>query len=506
MKLNFLKKKKILLILQRDWAIKHGFEIAKKFNQNDAELSALIFKKSTEKFIETQKEVKFTYILKNSEIEENHLKINKESGYSIKNLLKDYKINSIWESAFTIREKSLSLNHYPISYEKTSSDENIESYVVAFAFNIKKLIHNFCPDLIIGYNLGDLRHLLILKKAEILKIPFLFYSDTKVQNIGTFYYDLNCEKSFFKLKEKKLNSKKALSFNKKKAQKYILEYRNKGNKTPSTIANINLDKALINFRDEIGFIKKVFRHFKYNEIDYDNPPLKYIIKNYIFQKISVYKMRKIKYEKIDEIKNFVFFPLQHYPEAQLGLLNTVFNDQINVAKILARFLPDNLTLVVKNHPYMYERRTSNILNQLKYSHNIKLIDHKISNFIIYKKMHSLVSSCGSAIFEAAILKKPAIQIGSLKMMSSLPNFYMLNRIEDIRGIINSINLNFPKIIKSDEYDKKLINYISAAFDEGFDVIRYDKDFRKDKNALKYIWSMYSKEVKKIFGIERNLII
>ena len=92
------------------------------------------------------------------------------------------------------------------------------------------------------------------------------------------------------------------------------------------------------------------------------------------------------------------------------------------------------------------------------------------------------------------------------MMSSLPNFYMLNRIEDIRGIINSINLNFPKIIKSDEYDKKLINYISAAFDEGFDVIRYDKDFRKDKNALKYIWNMYSKEVKKIFGIERNLII
>jgi len=501
MEFNFLKGKKILLILQRDWCMKHGFEVAKKLKESGAELSTLVFKKEIEGFIETQKEVKFSYILKNSEIDENHIKINQESGYKVKMLLDDYKINSIWENAFTLREKSISLNKYPFSFEQNTNDKNIESYIVAFAFKIKELINNFSPDLIIGYNLGDLRHLLILKKANINKIPFFFMSDTKVQNIGAFYYDLNCEKSFFKNREKKLNEKKIKSANKEKAQKYILEYRITGDKVPLSIKNANLDKPLINTKEEITFLKKIFRHFRYDKIDYDNPSIKNIIRNYIFQKISIYKNRKIKYDKIDKIKNFVFFPLQHYPESQLGMLNTVHDNQLNIAKVLARFLPDNLTLVVKNHPYSYERRTPSLLNKFRNTPNVKLIDHKIPNYILYKKMHSLVSVCGTSIFEAAILKKPAIQIGSLKMMSSLPNFYLLDKLENIASIINSINANFSKIINSQEYDERLINYISAAFDAGFDFELYEKDFRKDKKALKYIWEMYLREINKVFRLK-----
>jgi hypothetical protein len=502
MELNQLKGKKILLILQRDWCMRHGFEIAKKLKEYKAELSTLVFKKEIERFIEVQKEIKFSYILKNSDVDKNHIKINQESGYNVKMLLDDYKINSIWENAFTLREKSISFNKYPFSYEQNADDKSIESYIVAFAFRIKELINNFSPDLIIGYNLGDLRHLLILKKANINKIPFFFMSDTKVQNIGAFYYDLNCEKSFFKNREKKLNEKKIKSANREKAKKYILEYRLTGDKIPHSIKNINLDKSLINIPDEISFLKKIFRYLRYDEIDYDNPSIKNTIRNYIFQKISINKNRKIKYDRIDQIKNFVFFPLQHYPETQLGMLNSVHDNQLNVAKVLARFLPDNLTLVVKNHPYNYERRTPSLLNKFRNTPNVKLIDHKIPNYILYKKMHSLVSMCGTSIFEAAILKKPAIQIGSLKMMTSLPNFFFLDKLENITSIINSININFPKIIKSQEYDEKLINYISAAFDVGFDFELYEQDFRKDRNAFEYIWKIYFKEINKVFKLKK----
>ena len=41
-----LKNKKILFILQRDWAIKHGFEIIKKLKENGALVSVIEFKKS----------------------------------------------------------------------------------------------------------------------------------------------------------------------------------------------------------------------------------------------------------------------------------------------------------------------------------------------------------------------------------------------------------------------------------------------------------------------------
>jgi hypothetical protein len=88
------------------------------------------------------------------------------------------------------------------------------------------------------------------------------------------------------------------------------------------------------------------------------------------------------------------------------------------------------------------------------------------------------------------------------MMTSLPNFFFLDKLENITSIINSININFPKIIKSQEYDEKLINYISAAFDVGFDFELYEQDFRKDRNAFEYIWKIYFKEINKVFKLKK----
>ena len=67
-----LKNKRIFIILQRDWAVRHGFEIAKKLNENGAEISTLILKKSTEGYIKIQNDVKFKYIINESEIENNY--------------------------------------------------------------------------------------------------------------------------------------------------------------------------------------------------------------------------------------------------------------------------------------------------------------------------------------------------------------------------------------------------------------------------------------------------
>jgi hypothetical protein len=502
MKYTDLKNKKILLILQRDWGVKHGFEIAKKLKNSGVELATLVFKPSVEGFIETQKEVKFNYILKNSEIEKHYNKINQESGYNIKMLLNDFKINSIWESVYTLREQATSFKKYPFSYEQNLNDKEIENYIVAYAFKIKELVNNFSPDIIIGYNLGDLRHLLLNKIATINKIPFLFMSDTKVQNIGSFYYDLDCEKSFFKSRIKKLNESKTISANKEKAKKYILEHRTLGVKTPLQIKNASLDKSLIGLEETKIFFKRVLNNFKNKQSDYDNPKLKTIIRDYLMQKISIYKNKRIKYDSVDIIDNFVFFPLQHTPEAQLGMLNPVHDNQLNTAKVLARFLPRNLTLVVKNHPWMYERRTESFLTKFKNTLNVKLIDHRIPNEIIYKKMDYMVSLCGTSIFEAAILKKPTIQIGSLKMMNDLPNLFLLDRLEDVPKLISQIDKNFKQTTDSQEYDKKLINYISAAYDVGFDFRNYEADLKKNKDALEYMWKIYLREIVKILKLKK----
>ena len=134
-----LKNKRIFLILQREWAVRHGFEIAKKLYKNGAELSALVFKKSTEGFIKIQNEIEFKHIINESEIENNYSKIVNESNYKINNMLNDFNINSIWESAFTLRQKTLSYKKkYPFAFEQCCTDDEIKNYILAYSIKIKK--------------------------------------------------------------------------------------------------------------------------------------------------------------------------------------------------------------------------------------------------------------------------------------------------------------------------------------------------------------------------------
>lgn len=496
-----LKKKRIFIILQREWGVRHGFEIAKKLNQSGAEISALVIKKSTEGYIDIQNEIDFKFIINESEIEKKYNQIIEKNDYTINKLLDDFGVNSIWETVFTLRRKALSYKKkYPFAFEQSCSDNDIKNYILAYAYKIKKMIDVFKPELIIAYNFGDTRHFLLNKIANKKKIPMFCMSDTKVQHIHTFFYDINMSKSFFHKRLKDLNDNKVSSKNTEKAKKYISEARNKL-QVPLHIKSLKLDKSIFDISDFKTLVKNILRNLKLSSKELKESETNQImhqIRDFIHQKINIYNLKKFDYDKIEDIGKFVYFPLQHYPEAQLGLLNTVHENQLNTAKIIARFLPNNLTLVIKNHPYNYEWRSKSFLSKLKNTPNVKVIDHKISSFDIYKKMEYLLSPGGTSIFEAALEKKPAIKFGTLQLMDDLPNSYTLNNLEDISEQIKKIDENFFKIKTSNIYEQKLINYVASAYDTGHDSLAYESDLRNNKNNKDYMWEIYKKELKKIF--------
>jgi len=78
---DFLKDKRIIIIHQRDWAINHGFEITKKLNQFGSKLATINFKKSTEHFINNQKDVKFEFSLNESDVSKRTKEIIKKNNY-----------------------------------------------------------------------------------------------------------------------------------------------------------------------------------------------------------------------------------------------------------------------------------------------------------------------------------------------------------------------------------------------------------------------------------------
>ncbi len=257
-----LKNKKILFILQRDWAIKHGFEIIKKLKENGALVSVIAFKKSIESYINFQKDVSFEKILEESYIEQNSIEIIKKNNYNSKKFLKDFRIKSIWEFIHTLRGKATSYkNKFPFSYNQNLNDEELKNYILAFGCSLVELYKSFKPDLVIFYNYGDIRHHLIAQLSNINKIPFFFANDTKVKNISAFFYDLNCENSFFQNQiENFLNKKKEPKYLNKSIE-YLTENRKKI-QTPMNVKDVNLNINLFNFEDEKNLIKTIFRKIK----------------------------------------------------------------------------------------------------------------------------------------------------------------------------------------------------------------------------------------------------
>ena len=498
--------------MQRDWALKHGFEIAKKINDCGGILSCLVFKTSSEYFIENQKDVKFEHIIKDSVIEKNFEEIVNKSNYDLIKFKNDFNVDKIWEHAATLRRYSLSYDKkYPYSYQQNVNDNEIIKYILAFAHEISSTFKKFKPDLVIGYNFGDLRHFLINKLCDKNRIPFFCSSGTKVSGNACFAYDFNGDKSFFKNYNIKLNKNSEIHDNyKDQAEKYFKESL-ADLKLPSHMKTTNLNISLLKFSDIYKLLKKIFYHFKKGKINKrlldssDNTSFRLLIRDFIKERINVYNTKKIVYDDFDKIENFAYLPLQHYPESQLGLLNTSHDNQINTARIIARHLPKNLTLVVKDHPWSIGKKSISYLLKLKNSLNVKLINYKIPNKKIYKKMSYLISFGGTAIFESAFERKPAIQLGSFGGMSELPNIYILKNLDEIDKLIKKIDDEFETNVNDKNYKKKIINYISAALNQGFDVNKYHDDYRVEKKSLEYMWSKYKNEFEKIFTYKSKFI-
>lgn len=501
MSTKFLFKKKILMIHQRDWAIKHGFEISKKLSKYGAKLASLNFKLSTEYFIENQKDIDFEYILNESNIDKNYKSILKESNYTIENLKNDFEIENIWKYALTLRQFTLNYKKkYPFSYQQNYSDENIRDYILAFAFELKKMFQNFTPDIVIGYNFGDIRHLLLERLCNKKKIPFFFVSDTKVQNISTFYYDINSSKSFFQHKIKNLKNKA----NKPKKYNKALNYlkQNKYNlEIPLHMKNLDLKKNWYNFTDFKNLIFKLKYHFgksKSNNVTIaDHTNIWFILRDYFSERKNIIDNQNYEYDNLNEIENFVYFPMQHFPESQLGLLNPIHDHTLNAIRTIARFLPSKYKLVVKDHPWSFGKRSKSFLDKIKNTLNVKLIDPNTNNNQLLRKMSYLVSYGGTVIFESLIINKPAINIGNLKMMNQIKGIYQLNELNKIGNLIKEIDTEFYSQNMQKNIEESLLNYISSAFEYGFPADIYHSDLRFNAENLDIMWNYYLEELKKI---------
>ena len=488
----------ILIIQQRNWALKFGIFLAKNLFDKDHKVSAITVKKSTHNILKNKK---FIYpIWSHDEIFENSRMYSKKYNFSLSEISDQLGINSVWELIQSQRNLVKSYNEkYFYSFKQSASDEYIENYIKSIFGMYHDIFNEFKPDVVISPVLNSFLHASLNLFCKKNTIPIIGTTDSKVDGINIFTNSyLDDEGSFFDyLKSIRINQTKIESPDFKNTE-ILIEKKIKELKSVDYIQDVEK----ITLRYIFSVVRGFLRSFRFNKKDYLfgssgdlSSPCVYI-RNLFFKHLYSYKSKNFKYNKLKDINNFAFMPLLLQPEENIDLISTKFNNQIETARQVAMSLPADMTLVVKDHPHMSNKRPTSYLDKLKYLPNVKLIDCRIPSWKIFEKAKIVIATSGTTVFEASILNKYTIQLGKLGTIRMLPNVFYQPNLNLLKATIEKILKNK---INKDQTKLEMVQYFYAAIKKGIKFNMFDENVTKDENKKKYLIKEYFCEIERLTG-------
>ena len=196
---------------------------------------------------------------------------------------------------------------------------------------------------------------------------------------------------------------------------------------------------------------------------------------------------------LDYNENFIYFPLSLDPERSTLIPATFYTNQLEVITNIAKSLPVDFQLFVKEHPMQKILAWRNIefykkINELA---NVKLIHPSVSQENMLKHCKMLITIAGTSGLEAALYEKPSIVFADT-IYDSLPSVYRLKSWEELPNAIREslkvkVKLSdvneFMNLVDSNsfEYDQpELIIKINREF--FYDGYLFDTEINQDKAA------------------------
>jgi hypothetical protein len=159
--------------------------------------------------------------------------------------------------------------------------------------------------------------------------------------------------------------------------------------------------------------------------------------------------------EINKDEKFVYFPLHYEPERLLYVQAPLYTNQLEVITNIAKSLPIEYKLYVKEHPAMLVQgwRKTSYYKQIMDLPNVRLIHTSVNYKEIIKKSSLVITIAGSSGLEAAFLNKPSIVFADVSY-SSLPSVYRLKNYEELP---HAIRESLQKKVDPSDLNK-FINY------------------------------------------------
>jgi hypothetical protein len=219
---------------------------------------------------------------------------------------------------------------------------------------------------------------------------------------------------------------------------------------------------------------------------------------------------------------FIFFPMHFEPERTLSTDAPFFTNQLEVITNIAKSLPIDFKLVVKEHPVMKTLGWRNISYYKKILKlpNVILLNPSILPDEIYDKCTLVITITGTAGFEAIIHNKPAIifadviyaEISSVRKLQSIEELpQLIKTMKNQKVELNEV-VNFVKKIShnSFEFDKNQLStdfssmcyYGGFLIDENLSEEKIENFLILHENSLKNVAFEHIKKIQYLKKISK----
>lgn len=153
--------------------------------------------------------------------------------------------------------------------------------------------------------------------------------------------------------------------------------------------------------------------------------------------------------------DFIYLPLQYTPEISTLVYGYRYEDQMNLVRTLAAYLPTGCRLLVKDHMSMIGRRPYSFYKTLDSFYNVEVVSPSVSTFDLLKSCRAVATNTGTPGWEGFIMGKPVLVFGD-QFFRYFPNVLGLEFSRDMGEEIREYLDNF-------EPDEEVIRNCVAAY-------------------------------------------
>jgi hypothetical protein len=119
---------------------------------------------------------------------------------------------------------------------------------------------------------------------------------------------------------------------------------------------------------------------------------------------------------------FFYLPLHYAPEVSDMYFGAAYDHHAGFVTQLARHIPADMMLYVKEHTSMPGHRPTNFYTELNALYNVRIIVPSVDTFALARKARAVVAVTGTAGWESYLLGKPVIALGDV-FYNCLPGVY-----------------------------------------------------------------------------------